>query len=263
MNEILKEVKRIIQENMALYLPHVKAGDLEGDGEVFYMNGKNGTEFDWYVNDHISNFMTFYNDEDNMGAAKLFLYNDGGIELYLYDEQGKKLAQTVRTSIKAKEAELLRLAAILRMEADDRLIWDASIESINSDIELSAESLNTFKDHREQYSAMKNRMIILNLKACVSKKITEEGWKVGYMERGEAHDPEDSGWGFLAGDEDEAYLSDSNNLELADVGYVWQQCDPDIFPYIDMPVGSKLIRISSKEFEVDRNDKDIYMERRK
>lgn len=262
MNRILKEVKKIIEENMALYLPHVNASDLENGGEVFYMNGKNGTEFDWYVNDHISNFMTFYDDEDNMGATKLILYNDGGIELYLYDEKGKKLAQTVHTHIEVEETELLQLAVILRMEADDRLIWDASIERINSDIEISAENMNAFIGRKEYHAAMKNRMMILNLKACVSKKVTEEGWKVGYMERGEPHDKADSGWVFFAGDEDEAYLSDYKNLELVDVGYVWQQFDHDIFQYIDMPVGSKLIRISSKEFEIDHNDKGIYMERR-
>ncbi|MCM1089257.1 MAG: DUF2185 domain-containing protein [Butyrivibrio sp.] len=262
MNNILKEIQKIINENMALYLPHVNADDLEEGGEVFYMNGKNGTEFDWYVNDHISNFMIFYNDKDNLGAAKLILYIDGGIELYLYDERGKKMARSVQTRIEAEEADLLRLAVILKTEADDRQLWDAGIGRINSDVELSDESVKAFKDHKEHYAAMKNRMNILNLKACVSMRILEEGWKVGYMERGRPHAEEDSGWIFLAGDEDNAYLSNHKNLQLVDVGYVWQQLDNDILQYIDMPAGSKLIRISSKEFEIDRNDKPIYMQRR-
>ena len=51
MNKIVKEIQKIMAQNMAFYLPHVKKSDLEKNGAVFYMNGNNGTEFDWYVND--------------------------------------------------------------------------------------------------------------------------------------------------------------------------------------------------------------------
>ena len=51
--------------------------------------------------------------------------------------------------------------------------------------------------------------------------------------------------------EDDEYLSDPKNLMLLVVGMVWQRLNRDIFKYIDMPVGAKLIRISSNEFELD------------
>lgn len=51
--------------------------------------------------------------------------------------------------------------------------------------------------------------------------------------------------------EDDEYLSDPKNLMLLVVGMVWQRSNRDIFKYIDMPVGTKLIRISSNEFEID------------
>ena len=51
--------------------------------------------------------------------------------------------------------------------------------------------------------------------------------------------------------EDDEYLSDPKNLMLLVVGMVWQRLNRDIFKYIDMPVGTKLIRISSNEFETD------------
>ena len=51
--------------------------------------------------------------------------------------------------------------------------------------------------------------------------------------------------------EDDEYLSDTKNLMLLVVGMVWQRLNRDIFFYIDMPVGTKLIRISSNEFEID------------
>lgn len=82
------------------------------------------------------------------------------------------------------------------------------------------------------------------------------------MERSEPRNKDDSGWFLMAGDEDDAYLSDPKNMMLLMVGTVWQRFDHDILEYIDLPVGSKLIRISSNKFEIDKNDKEIYMAKR-
>lgn len=262
MNRILSEIKEIIEKNIQIYLPHVKAADLENDGAIYYMNGRDGTEFDWYVNDKLPPFMVFYNDEANLGAIKLLLYNDGGIAVYIFDEKGKKLIQEVHTHLTVNDADLLELAVILRNEADDKNIWGADIENIHTDLAASAEKINEFKENQKNYHAIKNRKIILSLRSFVSKKIIEEGWKVGYMERNEPMNEQDSGWSFFAGNEDDEYTSDAKNIALMDVGAVWQQFDPDIFKYIDMPAGTKLIRISSDTFEIDKNDKEIYMEKR-
>jgi len=262
MNRILKEIKKIIDSNIELYLPHVKISDLENDGEIYYMNGKDGTEFDWYVNDKLPPFMVFYNDEANLGAVKLLLYNDGGIVVYIYDEKGKKLIKEVNTNLDANKTDIFELAVILRNEADDKSIWGAGIESINTDILVNDEKINEFKENKNNYNAIKNKKIILNLKSYVTKKITEEGWKVGYMERNKPSNEEDSGWAFFAGNEDDKYMSDYRNIELINVGNVWQQFDSDILKYIDMPIGTRLIRTSSETFEIDKNDKEIYMVKR-
>ena len=95
MDRVLSEIRKIIDECMAQYLPNVKINDLEDEGAVFYMNAQNGTEFDWFVNDRLPFFMIFYNDEDNLGAAKLALNSNGEVQLFLYDEKGKKLARSI------------------------------------------------------------------------------------------------------------------------------------------------------------------------
>lgn len=263
MNGILIKIKEIIDSNMQLYLPHVKISDLENNGEIYYMNAKDGTEFDWYVNDKLPPFMVFYNDKANLGAVKLLLFNDGRIELYIYDENGRKLIKAVNTYLDVNVTEIFKLAVILRNEADDNNVWGAGIESINTDIEVDDEKINEFKENQKNYNVIRNRRIILNLKSYVSKKITEEGWKVGYMERNKPFNDEDSGWSFFAGDEDNEYVSDYRNIELISVGNVWQQLDSDILKYIDMPIGTKLIRISPEAFEIDKRDKRIYMVKRK
>lgn len=160
------------------------------------------------------------------------LENDGEIVIYIYDEKGKKLIQEVHTYLDVNETDLFELAVILKNAADDNNIWGAGIESINTDIEVNEE------------------------------KITKEGWKVGYMERNEPFHEGDSGWSFLAGNENDQYVSDHRNIELISVGTVWQQFDSDIFKYIDMPIGTKLIRISPETFEIDKRDKEIYMIKR-
>jgi len=262
MNRILNEIRKIIDKNMALYLPHVKSSDLENDGAIFYMNAQNGTEFDWFINDRFPFFMVFYNDKDNLGAVKLALYNTGEVQIYLYGEKGKKLVKTEKEHLDVDKTDMLKLAAILTRQADDKKIWGGNIDNIAVDIEITDDEIREFSDREKNHAVMKNRMNICNLSAVVSKKIIEEGWKVGYMERNEPYDKDDSGWFFASGNEDDAYLSDAENLKLLMVGMVWQRLDRDIFKYIDMPAGTKLIRISSNEFEIDKNDKEIYMAKR-
>ncbi len=45
-----------------------------------------------------------------------------------------------------------------------------SIGNIDRDIEVSDEKINEFKNNEKKYCAIKNKKIILNLKAYVSKK---------------------------------------------------------------------------------------------
>ena len=262
MNRILNEIKEIIKQNINEYLPEVKSSDLEENGTVYYMNGKNGTEFDWYVNEHLHSFMVFYNDKQNLGAAKLLIYTNGEVVLYIYGDKGNKTIKEVQTSIKVTENELFNLAVILRSEADEKSVWDASIDKINTDVEITEEQITKFQDTEQYMEPTKNRMKLLNQTAYLSKKILEESWKVGYMYRAEPVNENDSGWSFLAGNEDDEYYNDYKNIALVSVQEVYQ-LDPDIWNYIDNPVGTELIRISSNEFEIDKRDKEIYMEKRK
>ena len=261
MNRILKEIKEIIKQNIKEYLPEVKPSDLEENGTVYYMNGKNGTEFDWYVNEHLPSFMVFYNDKQNLGAAKLLIYTNGEVILYIYGDKGNKTIKEVQTSIKVTENELFNLAVILRSEADEKSAWDADIDKINTDVEMTKEQITKFQDTEQFMEPTKNRMKLLNQTAYLSKRILEEGWKVGYMHRDEPVNENDSGWSFMAGNESDEYCDDYKNIALVSVHEVYQ-LDPDIWNYIDNPVGTELIRISSNEFEIDKRDKEIFMEKR-
>ena len=94
-----------------------------------------------------------------------------------------------------------------------------------------------------------------------SDRITKGGFKVGYMYREEPSEGKpDSGWRFLAGDEDDEYTNNPNNLHLFAINTICNY-DKDIIPYLKSPIGSAYIRVSNDGFEIDDGSKPIFIEK--
>ena len=94
-----------------------------------------------------------------------------------------------------------------------------------------------------------------------SDRITKGGFKVGYMYREEPSEGNpDSGWRFLAGDEDDEYTNNPNNLHLFAINTICNY-DKDIIPYLKSPIGSAYIRVSNDGFEIDDGSKPIFVEK--
>lgn len=62
----------------------------------------------------------FFIDEENLGAVKATLYNNGEVLIYVYGDCGKTINQRLKTCIETSEEELLKLAAVLRNESDEK-----------------------------------------------------------------------------------------------------------------------------------------------
>ncbi|GAA4679689.1 DUF2185 domain-containing protein [Frondihabitans cladoniiphilus] len=79
--------------------------------------------------------------------------------------------------------------------------------------------------------------------ACLATdRITVDGAPVGFAQRDHAqHGPEDSGWRFFAGDEDEAYLDDPGHSGVYSLNAI-ANCDDAIVPVVDAPRGTAWIR---------------------
>lgn len=77
--------------------------------------------------------------------------------------------------------------------------------------------------------------------AIASDRIPVDGRPVGYMYRASPRNPQDSGWAFLAGDEDDAYMADATKHGIYDVNTI-ANYDPEIIPLLDAPIGSAFIR---------------------
>jgi hypothetical protein len=67
-----------------------------------------------------------------------------------------------------------------------------------------------------------------------SDRIMVEGKKIGYMYREVTDRPDDSGWRFFAGDEDQVYTGDQSHTGIYAVNTV-ANYDPDIIPYLNTP----------------------------
>lgn len=93
----------------------------------------------------------------------------------------------------------------------------------------------------------------------VSNMITKEGYKVGYMYRESPDDNvPDSGWRFFAGNEDDQYSNDPDNIHIFHINTVCNY-DPDIIPYLSAEFGSAFIRTDDSNFMVDEGTKQIYI----
>jgi len=64
----------------------------EGDGTIFYMNGRDSTPFDWEYNERLCEFVLFYKKTE-LGCIKLYVYRNGNMNGYFYDTFGKGVAQ--------------------------------------------------------------------------------------------------------------------------------------------------------------------------
>ena len=84
-----------------------------------------------------------------------------------------------------------------------------------------------------------------------TNRITVDGKKIGYMYREEPDgdsDFPDSGWRFFAGDENEDYTDNPNNINIFSLNTICNY-DSAIIPYLDAPYGSCFVRYENKFIE--------------
>lgn len=94
-----------------------------------------------------------------------------------------------------------------------------------------------------------------------SDKITKEGFKVGYMYREQPSEGKpDSGWRFMAGNEDEEYMENPDNFHIFAINTICNY-DSNIIPYLQSEIGTSYIRVDDKKFEKDDKTKTIFVDK--
>lgn len=82
-----------------------------------------------------------------------------------------------------------------------------------------------------------------------SNRITVDGMQVGYMYRENPDEDQDSGWRFFAGDENDEYANNPDNIGIYDVNTI-AHYDNEIIPFLESPYNSAF----------GRNDEGIFVE---
>lgn len=261
--ELIQSIQMKMEEAIKNGLEDISMEELEEQGAIYYMNGNNGTEFDWFVNEKLPSFMMFYDDEENLGAIKANLNSSGILDIYLYGEKGKTCIEEIQEQIDVSFKELEDLVLVLTQEADNRCFWGKHIESINWDADISEETRKQFREKQESLGSIIQRRNNLRKRGIISKMIVDEGYQVGYMLREEPFDENDSGWRLMAGNESDAYTNCPDNFIQASMNNVIVKLAPDIEKYLDSRMGTALIRIPSGEFIEDDRTRRIYVSKRK
>lgn len=95
----------------------------ELDGKIYYMNGNDGTDFDWNCNERVCEFMVFH--ENEMGYIKLMVFNDNLIRIYVYADGGMYPTKELERHYYKSPLEL---ANFLYRTFDMNDLYDESIE---------------------------------------------------------------------------------------------------------------------------------------
>lgn len=100
-------LQRIIDEFAAVRAryPHITDEDLDSGGAIFYMNGNDGTEFDWIVNSMTSEFFIFFNPErGGRGFIKINVFATDEMRVCVYPDGGAEPAEYYSVPIGPGEA---------------------------------------------------------------------------------------------------------------------------------------------------------------
>lgn len=123
---IIEKVKTVFADIREKY-PFIADEDLHSKGAIFYMNGNDGTDFDWNANDRCCEFYVYHSNE--IGFIKLLVNKGDTYTAYIYPNGEMSATETVRGNF--DEGDSLYLAALLYRKADREYIYDAIIDEID------------------------------------------------------------------------------------------------------------------------------------
>ena len=99
----------------------------ELDGKIYYMNGNDGTDFDWHMNDMLCEFMMFHTNE--MGYIKMSIKSDDSVKVYIYPE-GEMIPSAERKYV-FPDGSAKELAIAMYELCDAENIWDVDIDMLD------------------------------------------------------------------------------------------------------------------------------------
>lgn len=229
MNEIIKKILEIIKSEININMPNINKSDLEKNGKVYYMNGQNGTLFDYNMNEKLSDFMCFYKD-GTCGIIKLRINKDGSSHIYLY-KYGEKIPFIDKElHNQFNKDEIFNLAIILNKVMDENGIFDESINDYDFNIEISNKEIEEFLNYNNKTDIYGGFIL--------SKNVLK-GIPVGYTFREENNIKELNGWNIYSINDSDEYVSNPDNFEIVSIDTIKKYC-PRLLDIFDAPYGTDL-----------------------
>ena len=122
-NELISLIKATMNGLIIDY--KIDRSALIDNGAVYYMNGNDGTDFDWEANGRLCEFYIFF-DESEMGAVKILVGKNGTAEAYVFPNgEATGIKEDLGYLMTEEEAENLKEWLITNR--DERGIWNAKI----------------------------------------------------------------------------------------------------------------------------------------
>lgn len=130
---------------------------LKDNGAIFYMNGQNGTKFDWDTNEHVSPFYCYY--KNGKGAIKFIINKDGTAVAYYYLNGKNEPCNNTQTEFSEKTAK--DIAVLMYTISDCRGLFDQPLNNLEFTYNCTENDVAEFDRNIVNKSIIDNRPEIL------------------------------------------------------------------------------------------------------
>lgn len=124
-----EEIEKIFKEARDKY-PDITDKDLDTNGAIHYMNGNDGTDFDWSVNDRLCEFMIFHQDE--RGFIKVFVGKNNAADVYIYETGDVSPTQKYQKKLNVPAEEF---ASLMYEITDAKGLFDRPIDDLDWNVD--------------------------------------------------------------------------------------------------------------------------------
>lgn len=128
--EFKQEIERIFKVARSM-CPSITDDMLDSNGAIHYMNGNDGTRFDWNCNDRLCEFYVFHKNE--MGFIKALVNRDNVINVIIYEDGG--MSPTYKFSEEMEKLKASSFAKVMNHIADKEKLWDKPIYELDWDVD--------------------------------------------------------------------------------------------------------------------------------
>ena len=130
---IASSINEIIEKDVEAGI--IKKEDLFNNAKIYYDNGRNGTYFDWTMNDHSPDFTVCYNGKDQLGYIKINLFKNGDLIGYKWLDNGHGEAERISIG-KLSEKDTTYLINLLLQNEEEKNLFDKPIDELDWNIEV-------------------------------------------------------------------------------------------------------------------------------